>query len=240
MTPPSKDGPRRVFACKSVAVQVRAELGIERASDPETEFVLHPESMRRLEATGLQITRVFDDLYVAFRDNATRDAGEVAMFDSIAPAYETTIDIHKNTRLIRVLLQLVPPGAILDYGCGTGLSATVSEEVATLIGFDPSPAMRELAESRGLRTVDGQGLGTIPDGFLTGAIASYALHLQAARDSLLLALPKIRPNGRFAANFHKGKGVSEASEIFDSQGFRLLGIHEQADHGPILLWEREA
>ncbi|WP_241779726.1 class I SAM-dependent methyltransferase [Streptomyces natalensis] len=87
--------------------------------------------------------------------------------------------------------------AVVDIGCGTGLSSTIWPEVT---GVEPSAEMRAIAAGRGINVVDGTGEETgLPDGCADIVTVSHALHwFDAAR-----AFPEItrilRPGGVLAA-----------------------------------------
>ncbi|GAA0336117.1 class I SAM-dependent methyltransferase [Streptomyces blastmyceticus] len=64
--------------------------------------------------------------------------------------------------------------AVVDIGCGTGLSSTIWPEVT---GVEPSAEMRAIAARRGIKVVDGTGEETgLPDACADIVTVSHALH----------------------------------------------------------------
>jgi hypothetical protein len=133
---------------------------------------------------------------------------------------------------------------VLDYGCGTGLSATVAHEFPVrLTGCDISPAMLAQARQRGLRVLSHHELATVPDGYFDAIIAGYVLHLAIPSQELSSVCRTLRVGGHLAANFHKGYGYDEVSEILGRlQGFTALDVRHYGSfhHGRYGLWRRDA
>jgi predicted TPR repeat methyltransferase len=95
----------------------------------------------------------------AMKDRPRSDAGYVRhLFDQFSADYDERMIGqlgYQAPQILRVLFDLVMPGrdrlAILDLGCGTGLSGVVFRDVAArLDGIDLSPAMVEKARARNL------------------------------------------------------------------------------------------
>jgi SAM-dependent methyltransferase len=77
----------------------------------------------------------------------------VQHFDEIAAAYDTSLPAHVVEhyldRRTAFLTGLVPTGAVLDVGCGTGLLAQrLSARGYQVVGVDPSEGMLEVMRAR--------------------------------------------------------------------------------------------
>lgn len=162
-----------------------------------------------LEAAEQRFVRVLDRLYMPLpRDAATT----VAVMDAIAPVYESIIDTGRNQENIAQLFvaldeaqpHVAGPLHVLDFGCGTGLSAEVSTHMLTeqrfaVVGLDESPRMRALASARGLAIVHrGANIRC------HGVLASYVLHGGIRECDLAWIMRILRPRGTFAANWLHG------------------------------------
>ena len=95
----------------------------------------------------------------AMKDRPRSDAGYVRhLFDQFSADYDARMIGqlgYRAPQILRTLFDLVMPGrdqlAVLDLGCGTGLSGVVFRDVAArLDGIDLSPAMVEKARARNL------------------------------------------------------------------------------------------
>jgi len=76
------------------------------------------------------------------------------LFDAFAPRFDAELEGalgYRTPALLAVLLEGVPPGRVLDLGCGTGLSGVALKPFATrLEGLDLSPRMLAEARARGI------------------------------------------------------------------------------------------
>ena len=95
----------------------------------------------------------------AIRTRPRSDAGYVRhLFDQFSADYDARMLgqlSYRAPQILRELADLTMPGraklAILDLGCGTGLSGAAFKELASrLDGIDLSPAMIEKARARGI------------------------------------------------------------------------------------------
>lgn len=95
----------------------------------------------------------------AMRTQARSNAGYVRhLFDQFSADYDERMLgqlVYRAPQALRELAQFVMPGltglAVLDLGCGTGLSgAAFKDRAAHLTGVDLSPAMIEKARARGV------------------------------------------------------------------------------------------
>jgi SAM-dependent methyltransferase len=132
---------------------------------------------------------------------------------------------------------------VLDYGCGTGLGATVAHEFAIhLIGCDRNPAMLAQARQRGLSVLMLDDLAALPEGSFDAVIAGYVLHLAVPSEELALVCRTIRDGGHLAANFHKGYGYDDIREMLGRFGdFTASDVTDldSLHHGRYGLWRRD-
>lgn len=205
----------------------------------------------RLREAGLSVVRLLDIHYLIFEpsDVSGRIAAEQTLFDKIADIYEDEIDRENNLHNIRALLGLVVPESdtlsrltILDYGCGTGLSALVRRSGNVhLLGFDVSARMLEYASKRGLATVTPEQLRSLPEECVDGVIASYVLHLAASHVNLADGIRVLRKGARWSANFHKGQCVAQVDDIM-SASQEMISLPPASalsgNHGPYRVWQR--
>jgi SAM-dependent methyltransferase len=195
-----------------------------------------------LTDAGLAVRRLLDVHYLVFdpSDLSTLAVAERALFELVAASYDDEIDRRKNLENIGVLLDVVGPGRILDFGTGTGLAIELANESVQLVGFDRSHAMLSLARARGLTTLNFDELTGMPPGSFDGVIASYVAHLSAALVDLPTIARSLRQGGIFAANFHKGLGLPEIHALAPKLGLvpvPMLGIRPDG-HGAYGAWRR--
>ncbi|UVT22064.1 MAG: methyltransferase domain-containing protein [Nitrospira sp.] len=164
-------------------------------------------------------------------------------FSFIARDYESLIDRDRNIDNIRNLLdfakQYVPllaQATIIDYGCGTGLSHLVAEELhLNIIGLDRCPSMRAIAFHRGMKVWNPGDLARQPNNSLDVSLASYVFHLLPDTKGLELLWERIRPGGVLVANFHKDAGKHLVRHCLEEKGcmaVKLLAPYGSERHGP--------
>jgi SAM-dependent methyltransferase len=177
------------------------------------------------------------------RDGAMREQTLREFFEYLHGSYESFIETERNLQNIETLLSLVvPPGGVqlpvLDFGCGTGLSAVVADRRAVeVVGMDICSGMRSLAEERGLKTLAAEEISELPAESFAGGIASYVLHLDPRPVCLGEVWRCIKQGGSFAANFHKGIGVTEFFLYAEELGMRPTLIDDSSQtgrHGPYI------
>jgi predicted TPR repeat methyltransferase len=154
----------------------------------------------------------------AMKAQTRSDAGYVRhLFDQFSTDYDRRMIGqlgYQAPQILRSLFDLVMPGrdrlAILDLGCGTGLTGVAFRDVAArLDGIDLSPAMIERARARGLydtlRVADIEsalGEGTY-DLILAGDTLVYLGDLKAV---LAQAHGALRPDGFFLFTLEQKDG----------------------------------
>jgi SAM-dependent methyltransferase len=170
------------------------------------------------------------------------------LFDLIAPLYERLSDIDLNLHVAGALLRLVLEnlsGApqVLDFGCGTGLSAVALGGMSdtpkcVLTGVDLSSSMRTQAERRGVHTLDLQtwrGASAQYD----GAIAGFVMHYEVPECDLAKLAAALRPGARFAANIlANGRDPCEVSHVLGRNGVHLERTIAQGRGGSIFLYRK--
>ncbi|MGH2687215.1 MAG: methyltransferase domain-containing protein, partial [Actinomycetota bacterium] len=175
-------------------------------------------------------------------DGRSRQLTETRLFDVIADRYDLEVDPQRNRANVRMLLDLVgarPDHRILDFGCGPGLAQGAGPQVE-LVGCDASAAMRARARAHGLRVLEPGELADHEDS-VDGMIASYVLHLGVPSGDLVAATRCVRPGGRVAANFHKGRGVDEAARVLTERAGLVevtAARRDDTPHGLVRVWQR--
>jgi predicted TPR repeat methyltransferase len=186
----------------------------------------------------------------AMRARPRSDAGYVRhLFDQFSADYDTRMRSQLAYRAPEILRELAcltladrKPLAILDLGCGTGLSGEAFKDLASrLDGIDLSPAMIEKARAR--RLYDALAVGDIES-----LPASAAYDLALAADTLVYlgdlepvlrsVAGALKPGGAFLFTVEKkdGEGFelgpkrrwrhseSYLRALAEVQGFRVLGL----------------
>jgi SAM-dependent methyltransferase len=149
------------------------------------------------------------------KDLDKREQVLTSFFDFIAYDYEELIDTERNLdnihNLFGFLQQLLNPivgKTVIDFGCGTGLSAPFAERLdMKLVGIDPAPAMRYISAQRGLLVWSPGELASQPQDSIDAALASYVFHLLQHTHGLRLLWSRLRPSGVIVGNFHNGQNL---------------------------------
>lgn len=149
-----------------------------------------------------------------------------ALFDFAAPEYELLVHPEQNRENIENLILHISDNFdrsasldILDFGCGSGLSAQVTLARAhNLRGFDRCVRMRNTASAAGLSVLTPAEFIRLPSQSFHAVFASYVLHLNSSAEDLIRLWTLIRPGGMFLANFHKGYGLRETCRVLTSLG----------------------
>ncbi len=154
-------------------------------------------------------------------------------FDEIAPRYEKVIEYEKNQIAAEALLWMAigacegVPKRVLDFGCGTGIAAHSVQEVGCqYVGFDISPAMRSIAEERGLKVLDEDMFLVLKDSTFDVVLACYVLHLPVERRLIEKAWQTLSKTGVFASNFHKNVNLDKTLELFKNLGAASITVTE--------------
>ena len=166
----------------------------------------------------------------AMRAQARCDAGYVRhLFDQFSADYDARMVSHLSYRapqILRELADLVLPGrdrlAVLDLGCGTGLSGEAfRDRAARLDGVDLSPAM--IGKARARRIYDGLAVGDIEqvagDAAYDLVIAADTLVYLGDLDTLMgTVLAALKPQGHFLFTVEAKDG--EAHELGPKRRWR--------------------
>lgn len=160
--------------------------------------------------------RVLDRFYLpSYPDPAV----SVVLFNLCADLYEQIIARRRNLATIRLLLDIAftemqsQMARVLDFGCGTGLSAEVvrvlNESGASieLHGTDASQRMLYLAAKRQIRTIPAETWMAYSASQFDIVISSYVLHY-GVTDQQLKAIWNQLKMGVFVANYYQGEKSS--------------------------------
>ena len=155
-----------------------------------------------------------------------RDERTVASWDAVAASYaESSVDELDRVPLEGWLIDRVPGLAsglpVVDLGCGPGhVAGRLADDVADIVGMDPSPAMLDVARewNPGV-TFEPGGLDRLLRPRTAAAwgvvIAWYSLiHLAPSElpDAFAAMARTVAPGGYVLTAFHVGNGVRHADE----------------------------
>lgn len=169
-----------------------------------------------------------------------------AFFEVAAQQYEAMITGDRNAACAKYLLSVAEGlgmgkgiGAVLDFGCGTGLSTNALRHTGRkLIGFDSSESMREQARAAGVDVRN--AMAEIEDSSLTGAIACYVFHFGVRQTDVQELSRTTCDEGLIVANFHKKMGLNQAEKLFSLANFDVIEVddHGAAGFGPVRAFRR--
>lgn len=156
-----------------------------------------------------------------------------ALFELTAVDFDHIIHSEQNWENIQNLLAAISQFfgklqglKILDFGCGSGVSAAIAiNQQFSLIGYDRCAAMRSIATKQGLRVLTPEEFAASPDASIDAIFASYVFHLGPSPDDLSHVWDLLRPGGIVVANFHKDHRVAEVTNCFSSLGGNSRTIH---------------
>ena len=218
-------------------------IAIARREGPMTFLeTLDPTSLTQLQlASPAKLSpRVLDRFYL-LASEPNRTSLQAAFFDYIAANYESLIDRNRNIQNIANLCTILGSligeldGVdIVDFGCGTGLSAKARPDL-NFIGVDRCGQMRQLAQGRGLNPLSLTEFSEVPDNSVQGALSSYVLHFGLSVNALETIWAKLAPGGALVANFHKGAGIHHTNDVFGRLGADTRQVFPEGDdgtHGP--------
>lgn len=226
---------------------------------PETHSDLYIWSVTDAPADGtlvqcangkqLRLDRYLDRFHLALPDDdEEREQLVTEFFEWIADEYGQLIDCDRNIENIDNLCHLLQRCGVgkkgqllLDFGCGTGLAARSSGcGQATIVGFDQSPTMRQIARRAGMTVWSHADLARQPPGAIDGAFASYVFHTATGAGSVRLVVARMVPDGFFTVNFHKERGRDWADKLLQSLGMHTI-LEEPGDtarHGSYVVYGR--
>ncbi|MBY4892344.1 class I SAM-dependent methyltransferase [Rhodobacteraceae bacterium N5(2021)] len=145
-------------------------------------------------------------------------------------------------RIARALAatDLPKDAAVLDFGCGTGLSGAALRAAGftRIDGTDISPEMLQVARAKGLYdTVIPGTPGAVPGapGDYAAIVATGVISLGAAPPSMLHVLLKaLRPGGRLAFSYNDPTLADSTYIAALDQALDTLATREHRQHGPHL------
>ncbi len=170
----------------------------------------------------------------------------IAFFETVAREYETLVSERRNARCAQQLLSLAANirglsvlQRVLDFGCGTGLSTKALKEMfASVVGYDGSAAMRELARGAGSVVVD--SMDQCPSASIDIVVACYVMHFGIHESDANELYRILTPGGIIAANFHKRIALATVTKRLEQAGFSLSQVIDNSacEFGPIVLFHR--
>lgn len=183
-----------------------------------------------------------DRFFIVAAADERQEALIQSFFDAVAPDYPELIDRERNVDNIETLLALLARrcdhGALIDFGCGTGLALPIcASRGYSVIGIETASEMRRLARRAGMYVVTGDDVGKLAKYEIAGAFASYVLHLVPRPHELPDLFELLRGRGPLVANFHKGRGVEAFAQCATELGAYVEPISAPAAaerHGPYL------
>lgn len=149
--------------------------------------------------------------------------------------YEKMIDVSHNKKCIEGMVAYInsviginSSSRILDYGCGSGLSASISTK-GKIIGYDPIYEMRMQACQKGLQTLDTKQMKIIPNCYFDAIFSSYVFHMAVSEDSIEEILPKMKPGAIWIANYYKGINESYVNNFFLNHDFQIIKVNDMQE-----------
>ncbi len=196
-----------------------------------------------------EVRRYLDKYILVFPDNCDRCQQVVdAFFSNKSFDYDQSVDQFRNIENINNLFSIVRScglsenATILDYGCGSGVSASIALPSSwTMLGVDRCADMRCLASANGLSVLSPSEFNVSYLSHFDAIFSSYAMHLVYSTFDLRALWQSLRENGVFVANFHKGYGVKRISLFFEQLGAVVVSAPFSGnvyDHGPYIIFRK--
>lgn len=195
--------------------------------------------LTRISNAGWAEARLMDCAHFILQNNPlTQQALYNGFFDYIGAEYESLISVSRNCDNIKHLLYLLRQHSgsleakeLIDFGCGTGLALTQLQAAkAQFVGVDQSAHMRDIAQHRGMNTIDLVALRGRPSRF-DGAIASYVLHMVSDETAIAGVASSLKKGATLVGNFHKGLNVQWMDGVFAKYGCKATRLDASAIHG---------
>lgn len=160
--------------------------------------------------------------------------------------YDQLVDCSNNAlcllyfkRLLEDRLLKTDNYTLLDFGCGTGLSANVFSP-EQLVCYDIDRKMRQKARERGLVTINPVQFKALSPNSFNGCIACYALHLAIDSYHIRQLARVIKTGGVITANFYKGICADYVSDIFRENSLAVEQIEDQQGRfGSIYVYRKQ-
>jgi SAM-dependent methyltransferase len=190
----------------------------------------------------IETQRYLDHYLLVFSlDAGVRQHVVDIFFEHIATEYEKRIDLERNRANVCNLLNFLKISGmrdrslVVDYGCGTGISANVSIQYAwRIVGVDRCHVMRSIAASKGMTVLAPVDISQAYPAGVDAAFCSYVLHLVFDLSDIKILWDSLRVGGILVANFHKGSGESRLTEFFTSLGAQIgepCVVDDKYQHG---------
>jgi len=234
--------------CKSEIIPVQTTVGKHFFA-----LKIHRNTAHSWPATLTSGSRVFarfmDTLYAPLPRNPITT---IAIFDACAAAYESLINVDRNTQNIARLLDVIDCRCtsagqlkVIDFGCGTGLSLSALKSINKpnrfeITGIDKAPHMQSIARSRGMQ------LTTMHDCIFPqdGIFASYVLNGGTSLMDLQWIANSLSPGGIFVANWLHGQEDEINEALSKIQQVRKGQVICQRESGiwnkdPILIFKTD-
>lgn len=134
--------------------------------------------------------------------------------------YEQLIDISKNLKSMKVMLDYIKPckgDIILDFGCGSGLASKLECE-AKLLGYEIIPEMRKQARKKGYNILDEMTFHKLPEEYFDAGFANFVFHMSIEEQVVKEVVSKLKTGAVFLANYYKNLNSDRMNQYFQDAG----------------------
>jgi len=168
-----------------------------------------------------------------------------AFYDSYVQYYESLINTANNISCLELFKTIITEKTttllekkILDFGCGTGLSAKVFGN-SDILCYDNNPVMRQKALRNGLKTIDRERFLLLEDELFDICIACYVFHLTIDKYDLMNIIRVIKKEGLIIANFYKCINENEVNSFMRENGQIPEKINiEEGTFGSVFMYRK--